>query len=100
MVMVMGEPVNSWGGGHAERPVASRAAARLANISTLLAPGQESTLIRAAVVSCESPVSPPPHLSGNRRIAAQESRGHRGALRVKAQARVLKSLSYGVVVRV
>src|SRR5712691_1308811 len=100
MVMVIGEPVNSWGGGHAARPGASRAAARLANISTLLAPGQDSTAQRAVVVSCESLVSPPWRLSSNRRIAAQESRGRRGSWRVKAQARVLKSLSYGVVVRV
>src|SRR5438046_8376252 len=80
MVMVMGEPVNSWGGGHAPRPSASRTAACLANISTSLAPGQESTAERAVLVSCESSVSPPPHLFSNRRIAAQESRGHGGVI--------------------
>src|SRR3954447_13283213 len=78
MVMVTGEPVNLWGGGHATGPGASRISARLANISTLLAPGQDSTAQRAIVVSCESLVSPPPRLSGNLPIAAQESRGHRG----------------------
>src|SRR5438309_564373 len=80
MVTVIGQPVNSWGGGHASRPVASRAAARLANISTLLAPGQDSTAQRADLVNCESLVSPPPRLSSNRRIADQESRGHRGVI--------------------
>src|SRR6266545_638598 len=78
MVMITGEPVNSWGGGHAARPGASRIAARLANISTLLTPGQESKPATATVVSCESLVSPSPRLSGNLPIAAQESRGHRG----------------------
>src|SRR5690242_15301380 len=58
MVIVIGEPVNSWGGGHARRPRASRAAVRLANISTSLLLGQESEPLAAAVVNCESPVSP------------------------------------------
>src|SRR5436190_20518917 len=80
MVMVVGEPVNSWGGGHALRPGASHAAARLANISTSLALGQESKPAAATVVSCECLVSPPPHLPGIPPIAAQESGGHRGVI--------------------
>jgi hypothetical protein len=64
-VMVMGQPVNSWGGGHAKRSGASRAAACLANISTLLLLGQESEPVTAAVVSCESPVSHHPRRSSN-----------------------------------
>ena len=60
MVMVIGQPVNSWGGGHAGTPGASRAAGCLANISTLHLLGQESGPLAAAVVSCESPVSPSP----------------------------------------
>src|SRR5215813_10699025 len=74
MVMVMGEPVNSWGGGHAARPGASRAAAGPADISTLLLSGQKSKPVTAAVVNCESPVSPPPRLSNKLRTAARESR--------------------------
>jgi hypothetical protein len=91
--MVIGEPVNPWGGGHARRPGASRAAVRLANISTSLRLGQESEPLAAAVVNCESSVSPSAHPSGNPAIAARESR-------VKREARVLKRLSYRVIVRV
>src|SRR5262245_65553878 len=57
MMMVIGEPVNSWGGGHAGTPGASRATGCLANISTSLLLGQESEPVAAAVVNCESPVS-------------------------------------------
>src|SRR5712671_6369812 len=91
MVMVTGEPVNSWGGGHAARPGASRTAARLANISTLLAPGQESKPATTTVVSCESLVSPPPRLSGNLPIAAQESRGHRESRREAVSSKAFRT---------
>src|SRR5215510_8872048 len=73
MVMVRVEPVNSWGGGHAARPGASRAAAEAANISTPLRSGEESTAERAAVVNCESPVTPSPLASCEPPIAARES---------------------------
>src|SRR5437870_4144879 len=63
MVMVRVEPVNSWGGGHAARPGASRANARLANISTSVGSGEDSTADRTAVVNCESPVTPPSRLA-------------------------------------
>jgi hypothetical protein len=63
--MVIGEPVNSWGGGHAPRLGASRAAAWLANFSTSLLLGQESEPVAAAVVNCESPVSHRPLCSSN-----------------------------------
>src|ERR1700704_4997383 len=88
MVMVMGKPVNSWGGGHAARPGASRAAARLANISTLLWSGQESKPVTAAVVRCESPVSPARHLSSSPRLAAQESGGHRAVIESQGAKRI------------
>src|SRR5215470_16600340 len=85
MVMVIGEPVNSWGGGHALRPGASRTAAWPADISTLLLLGQESEPVAAAVVSCESPVSLPPHFSDSPQITAQESGGVVASSGVKAR---------------
>ena len=92
--MVKVEPVNSWGGGHAGRLGASRAGRELANISTLLGPGQESATAGTAVVSCESPVTPhpaPPLPIRELRGANRESRRASG---------FVKSSSYSMLLRV
>src|SRR5690348_14187438 len=73
MVMVRVEPVNSWGGGHVARPGASRAASRPANISTPLRSGEDSAAASAAVVNCESPVTPQSMRLPDVRLGARES---------------------------
>src|SRR5215467_7746148 len=73
MVMVKVEPVNSWGGGHVARLGATRAAVGPANISTPLRSGQDSAAASAAVVNCESPVTPRSSRLPNLRLAARES---------------------------
>jgi hypothetical protein len=90
--MVEVEPVNSWGGGHVARLGASRSASGPANISTRLRSGEDSAAASAAVVSCESAVTQESDLARVMRIVACESR-------VKARMRVLKSLSYSILLR-